>query len=161
QPLHERAAGDDREHRTRPPAAPDHRDAHGRDEGQVDVPGDAALAHDVRVGERIEDAQRDADDRQRPQQVEEPGIAPEPAEKTHEHRISVRSAIGNRVNRRSDTASAARRTRYGQDVSQVGWRTAMERALYGPEGFYTRGERPAAHFRTSVHASHRFALAVA
>ncbi|MEV0401704.1 SAM-dependent methyltransferase [Actinoallomurus sp. NPDC050550] len=46
-------------------------------------------------------------------------------------------------------------------MSQVGWRTAMERALYGPEGFYTRGERPAAHFRTSVHASHRFALAVA
>src|SRR4051812_37833101 len=37
----------------------------------------------------------------------------------------------------------------------------MERALYGPEGFYTRGERPAAHFRTSVHASERFALAVA
>lgn len=37
----------------------------------------------------------------------------------------------------------------------------MERALYGPDGFYTRGERPAAHFRTSVHASHRFATAVA
>lgn len=37
----------------------------------------------------------------------------------------------------------------------------MERALYGPDGFYTRGERPAAHFRTSVHASRRFALAVA
>jgi SAM-dependent MidA family methyltransferase len=34
---------------------------------------------------------------------------------------------------------------------------AMERALYGPDGFYTRGERPAAHFRTSVHASRRFA----
>jgi SAM-dependent MidA family methyltransferase len=37
----------------------------------------------------------------------------------------------------------------------------MEQALYGPDGFYTRGERPAAHFRTSVHASHRFASAVA
>jgi SAM-dependent MidA family methyltransferase len=37
----------------------------------------------------------------------------------------------------------------------------MERALYGPDGFYTRGERPAAHFRTSVHASRRFAQAVA
>jgi SAM-dependent MidA family methyltransferase len=37
----------------------------------------------------------------------------------------------------------------------------MERALYGPGGFYTRGERPAAHFRTSVHASRRFAQAVA
>ncbi|MDN3353909.1 SAM-dependent methyltransferase [Actinomadura sp. DC4] len=37
----------------------------------------------------------------------------------------------------------------------------MERALYGPGGFYTRGERPAAHFRTSVHASQRFAQAMA
>jgi SAM-dependent MidA family methyltransferase len=37
----------------------------------------------------------------------------------------------------------------------------MEQALYGPDGFYTRGERPAAHFRTSVHASRRFAGAVA
>jgi SAM-dependent MidA family methyltransferase len=37
----------------------------------------------------------------------------------------------------------------------------MERALYGPDGFYTRGERPSAHFRTSVHASRRFAEAVA
>ncbi len=37
----------------------------------------------------------------------------------------------------------------------------MERALYGPAGFYSRGERPAAHFRTSVHASHRFAQALA
>jgi SAM-dependent MidA family methyltransferase len=36
----------------------------------------------------------------------------------------------------------------------------MERALYGPDGFYTRGERPAAHFRTSVHASRRFAHAM-
>jgi SAM-dependent MidA family methyltransferase len=37
----------------------------------------------------------------------------------------------------------------------------MERALYGTDGFYTRGERPSAHFRTSVHASRRFAHAMA
>ncbi|WP_433339206.1 SAM-dependent methyltransferase [Spirillospora sp. CA-294931] len=41
------------------------------------------------------------------------------------------------------------------------WRTAMERALYGQNGFYRRGERPAEHFRTSVHASPRFAAALA
>ncbi|WP_395107521.1 SAM-dependent methyltransferase [Actinomadura sp. SCN-SB] len=41
------------------------------------------------------------------------------------------------------------------------WRTAMERALYGPGGFYRRGESPAEHFRTSVHASGRFAGALA
>ncbi|MEU5876918.1 SAM-dependent methyltransferase [Spirillospora sp. NPDC047279] len=41
----------------------------------------------------------------------------------------------------------------------VTWRTAMERALYGTDGFYRR-ERPAAHFRTSVHASARFAAAL-
>ncbi|RKS70751.1 SAM-dependent MidA family methyltransferase [Actinomadura pelletieri DSM 43383] len=41
------------------------------------------------------------------------------------------------------------------------WRTAMERALYGEDGFYRRGERPAEHFRTSVHASPRFAAAIA
>lgn len=35
----------------------------------------------------------------------------------------------------------------------------MERALYGQDGFYRRGERPAEHFRTSVHASARFAAA--
>src|SRR5829696_1663125 len=33
-------------------------------------------------------------------------------------------------------------------------------ALYGPGGFYARGEAPAAHFRTSVHASPLFAGAV-
>jgi SAM-dependent MidA family methyltransferase len=43
----------------------------------------------------------------------------------------------------------------------VTWRTAMDRALYGDGGFYRRGERPAAHFRTSVHASERFAAALA
>ncbi|WP_435178292.1 SAM-dependent methyltransferase, partial [Actinacidiphila sp. bgisy145] len=36
----------------------------------------------------------------------------------------------------------------------------MERALYGPGGFFRR-ERPADHFRTSVHASALFAGAVA
>ena len=40
------------------------------------------------------------------------------------------------------------------------WREAWERALYGPGGFYARGEAPAAHFRTSVHASPLFAAAV-
>jgi SAM-dependent MidA family methyltransferase len=42
----------------------------------------------------------------------------------------------------------------------TGWREATERALYGPGGFFRR-ERPAAHFRTSVHASPLFAGAVA
>nr|WP_245667957.1 SAM-dependent methyltransferase [Actinomadura macra] len=41
------------------------------------------------------------------------------------------------------------------------WRTAMERALYGDGGFYRRGECPSEHFRTSVHASPRFAAAIA
>ncbi|MFC5753874.1 SAM-dependent methyltransferase [Actinomadura rugatobispora] len=41
------------------------------------------------------------------------------------------------------------------------WQTAMERALYGPDGFYRRGERPVEHFRTSVHISGRFAAALA
>ncbi|MBO8192345.1 SAM-dependent methyltransferase [Streptomyces oryzae] len=41
-----------------------------------------------------------------------------------------------------------------------GWRTATERALYGPRGFYAQ-HAPAAHFRTSVHASTLFAEAVA
>lgn len=40
------------------------------------------------------------------------------------------------------------------------FREAWERALYGPDGFYRR-ERPAAHFRTSVHASELFGQAVA
>ncbi|MGW3242011.1 SAM-dependent methyltransferase [Streptomyces sp. NPDC001070] len=42
----------------------------------------------------------------------------------------------------------------------TGWREATERALYGPGGFFRR-ERPAGHFRTSVHASPLFAGAVA
>jgi SAM-dependent MidA family methyltransferase len=40
------------------------------------------------------------------------------------------------------------------------WQQAMQQALYGPGGFYVRGERPAAHFRTSVHTSARYAAAV-
>ncbi|TJZ42910.1 hypothetical protein FCH28_33200 [Streptomyces piniterrae] len=44
-----------------------------------------------------------------------------------------------------------------------GWREATERALYGPDGFYTRpgGPGPAGHFRTSVHVSPLYAGAVA
>jgi SAM-dependent MidA family methyltransferase len=42
----------------------------------------------------------------------------------------------------------------------VRWREAMARALYGPGGFFLR-ESPAAHFRTSVHASPLYAAAVA
>ncbi|MEU4370586.1 SAM-dependent methyltransferase [Micromonospora chersina] len=33
------------------------------------------------------------------------------------------------------------------------WREAMSTALYGPDGFFVSGPGPAAHFRTSVHAS--------
>jgi SAM-dependent MidA family methyltransferase len=40
------------------------------------------------------------------------------------------------------------------------WSVAMERALYGPGGFYVGPDGPAAHFRTSVHASALFAGAV-
>jgi len=36
----------------------------------------------------------------------------------------------------------------------------MQAALYGPAGFYARGERPAWHFRTSVHVSPRYAGAL-
>ena len=38
-------------------------------------------------------------------------------------------------------------------TSPLRWRDAMERALYGPDGFFISGAGPAAHFRTSVHAS--------
>jgi SAM-dependent MidA family methyltransferase len=41
-----------------------------------------------------------------------------------------------------------------------GWRTATERALYGPDGFFVR-HAPAEHFRTSVTASPLFAAAIA
>ncbi|MFZ3499443.1 SAM-dependent methyltransferase [Streptomyces sp. 5.8] len=51
----------------------------------------------------------------------------------------------------------------GPQAGPVRWRTAMERALYGPDGFYVRpgGPGPAGHFRTSVHASPLYAGAVA
>ncbi|MGW6600959.1 SAM-dependent methyltransferase [Streptomyces sp. NPDC055036] len=49
----------------------------------------------------------------------------------------------------------------GGDPGALRWRTAAERALYGPDGFYLRPEGPAGHFRTSVHASPLFAAAVA
>src|SRR5262249_2818027 len=39
-------------------------------------------------------------------------------------------------------------------------RAAMQAALYGPGGFYARGEPPARHFRTSVHVSPRYAAAI-
>jgi SAM-dependent MidA family methyltransferase len=40
------------------------------------------------------------------------------------------------------------------------WREAMDRALYGPDGFFISGGGPAAHFRTSAHASPLFATAI-
>ncbi|GAB3868865.1 hypothetical protein GCM10027610_127040 [Dactylosporangium cerinum] len=44
----------------------------------------------------------------------------------------------------------------------VRWRAAMERALYGDDGFFVRPDAgPAAHFRTSAHASPLFAAAIA
>jgi SAM-dependent MidA family methyltransferase len=46
------------------------------------------------------------------------------------------------------------------DDEWLPWQDAMSRALYGPGGFFVR-ERPAAHFRTSVHVSPLFAGAVA
>jgi len=39
------------------------------------------------------------------------------------------------------------------------WKTAWDSALYGHDGFFRR-EAPAAHFRTSVHASPLFAAAI-
>jgi SAM-dependent MidA family methyltransferase len=44
-------------------------------------------------------------------------------------------------------------------VSERTFRAAWQRALYGPGGFYRR-HAPAAHFRTSVHASPLFATAL-
>ncbi|WP_234320441.1 SAM-dependent methyltransferase, partial [Streptomyces sp. SBT349] len=46
------------------------------------------------------------------------------------------------------------------DHEPAGWRVRMERALYGPGGFFLR-QAPSAHFRTAVHASPLFAEAVA
>ncbi|MEV1329541.1 SAM-dependent methyltransferase [Micromonospora costi] len=42
----------------------------------------------------------------------------------------------------------------------VRWREAMDRALYGPGGFFVSGPGPAGHFRTSVHASPAFGRAL-
>src|SRR4029453_16256321 len=43
----------------------------------------------------------------------------------------------------------------------IGWRAAMQTALYGPAGFFTGTDAgPAGHFRTSVHASPLFAGAL-
>jgi len=42
----------------------------------------------------------------------------------------------------------------------VPWRDAWHAALYGPAGFYRSASAPAAHFRTSVHASPLFARAL-
>ena len=44
-------------------------------------------------------------------------------------------------------------------VTFAPWRDALERALYGPDGFYLR-ESPGRHFRTSVGATPVFATAV-
>jgi len=40
------------------------------------------------------------------------------------------------------------------------WREAMRMALYGPGGFYARGELPSRHFRTSAHVSPAYAGAM-
>ncbi|MER7439290.1 SAM-dependent methyltransferase [Micromonospora avicenniae] len=42
----------------------------------------------------------------------------------------------------------------------IRWRDAMDRALYGPGGFFVSGSGPVEHFRTSVHASPAFATAL-
>ncbi|MFD2766660.1 SAM-dependent methyltransferase [Micromonospora eburnea] len=41
-------------------------------------------------------------------------------------------------------------------MNPVRWRDAMDQALYGPGGFFVSGAGPAAHFRTSVHATPAF-----
>ncbi|MFC7535444.1 SAM-dependent methyltransferase [Actinoplanes sp. GCM10030250] len=46
-------------------------------------------------------------------------------------------------------------------MTAIGWRLAMQAALYSPDGFFVRpGNTPADHFRTSVHASPLFAGAL-
>jgi SAM-dependent MidA family methyltransferase len=54
--------------------------------------------------------------------------------------------------------SAVRRLRQTEPVTPL--RDAWERALYGPDGFYTR-EAPGTHFRTAATATPLFATAVA
>jgi SAM-dependent MidA family methyltransferase len=51
-------------------------------------------------------------------------------------------------------------TPYGGGVAVRRWRDAMEAALYGPGGFFVGPDRPADHFRTSVHAGPVFAGAI-
>src|SRR3569833_2977526 len=70
-------------------------------------------------------------------------MPPQPGGHSGDHGPSVFSPPSARVSPRSEPAYDLGSTRYGRYVSQVGWRTATERALYGPGGFYTRGERPA------------------
>ena len=41
----------------------------------------------------------------------------------------------------------------------VPWRSAWQRALYGPDGFYRRAEGPAGHFTTATHGATGRALA--
>jgi len=63
-----------------------------------------------------------------------------------------------------DRPHATSRAAIVTDITDSGflpWSTAMERALYGPDGFYRTQGGPAAHFRTSVHASPLFAAAIA
>ncbi|GAA5067890.1 SAM-dependent methyltransferase [Streptomyces similanensis] len=62
-----------------------------------------------------------------------------------------------------DTVDEGGTRRAGGATARVwrGWRDAAQDALYGPAGFYRRPEGPAGHFRTSVHASPLFAVAVA
>ncbi|MFJ6196058.1 SAM-dependent methyltransferase [Micromonospora sp. NPDC092111] len=45
-------------------------------------------------------------------------------------------------------------------MNSMRWRDAMDLALYGPDGFFVTGAGPAAHFRTSVHASPVFTAAL-
>ncbi|MDP9798223.1 SAM-dependent MidA family methyltransferase [Catenuloplanes nepalensis] len=47
-------------------------------------------------------------------------------------------------------------------VNSLRWRDAMESALYGPDGFFTRpgATGPGGHFRTSAHATATFARAL-
>src|SRR5260370_21939739 len=54
----------------------------------------------------------------------------------------------------------AGRARRKVGVVWMTWRQAMQAALYGPGGFYARGEPPARHFRTSVHVSPSYAEAI-
>lgn len=51
-------------------------------------------------------------------------------------------------------------SRPDQDPEYSPWSAAMDRALYGPAGFFRQAAGPAAHFRTSVHASPLFGTAV-